>query len=98
MEVFSQNGHNFFEALTYLTNKQQLENQLTFFNNLGYSIDNEDGLFCLAAPIFGADNKLQAAISVAGPKERMVKQKDFIVEKLTDTAKKVASSIGYGIA
>jgi len=81
-----------------ITDKQQLEQQLEIFSELGYSVDdeeNEEGLFCLAAPIYGADNTLQAAISVAGPKERMVKQKDYIVEKLTNTAKKVAVSIGF---
>lgn len=80
-----------------ITDKKRLEQQLTLFNELGYSIDdeeNEDGLFCLAAPIYGSNHTIQAAVSVAGPKDRMIKQKDFIVEKLITTAKDVAASIG----
>jgi DNA-binding IclR family transcriptional regulator len=81
-----------------IIDKQELEQQLKMFAEMGYSIDdeeNEEGLFCLAAPIFGADHTIQAAISVAGPKQRMVRQKDYIVEKLTQTSKKIAESIGY---
>ncbi|MFJ5621612.1 IclR family transcriptional regulator [Peribacillus loiseleuriae] len=81
-----------------ITDKQQLKEQLRIFQQLGYSIDdeeNEEGLFCLAAPVYGADYSIQAAISVAGPKERMKKQKDHIVEKLILTSKEISVSIGY---
>ena len=81
-----------------ITNKEELEKQLNLFSEAGYAIDdeeNEEGLFCIAAPIFGADHTIQAAISVAGPKERMLKQKEYIVEKLLQTSNKVAESIGY---
>ncbi|MBD1381263.1 IclR family transcriptional regulator [Metabacillus arenae] len=81
-----------------ITDKKILEEQLDNFNELGYSIDdeeNEEGLFCLAAPVYGVDHTLQAAISVAGPKERMIRQKDYIVERLIHTSKEIAVSIGY---
>jgi DNA-binding IclR family transcriptional regulator len=83
-----------------ITEKQELEKQLETFKQLGHSIDdeeNEEGLFCMAAPIFGADGTIQAAISVAGPKERMIKQRDYIVEKLILTSKEVSASIGYKV-
>ncbi|WP_299087259.1 IclR family transcriptional regulator [uncultured Metabacillus sp.] len=81
-----------------ITNRQEFEQKLKQFAEWGYSIDdeeNEEGLYCLAAPIFGADRTIQAAISVAGPKERMINRKDFIVEKLLQTAKNISESIGY---
>lgn len=81
-----------------ITNRQELEKELKMFVDMGYSIDNEEneeGLFCLAAPIFGADKTIQAAISVAGPKERMINRKDYIVEKLLQTSKKISESIGH---
>ncbi|WP_028391977.1 IclR family transcriptional regulator [Bacillus cihuensis] len=100
-----QNRHTILNAVELLpitkqtiTDKQQLLEQLRIFWQLGYSIDdeeNEEGLFCLAAPVYGADQTIQAAISVAGPKERMNKQKDNIVENLLLTAKKISASIGY---
>ncbi len=51
----------------------------------------------MAAPIYGADNSIQAAISVAGPKERMIKQRETIVEKLLFISKEVSTSIGYKV-
>jgi DNA-binding IclR family transcriptional regulator len=41
------------------------------------------------------DKTIQAAISVAGPKERMVNRKDSIVEKLLQTSKEISESIGH---
>lgn len=81
-----------------ITKKESLIEQLKMFGSLGYSIDdeeNEEGLYCLAAPIYGVDHTIQAAISVAGPKERMVKQEEHIVEKLLQTSLKISKSIGY---
>jgi DNA-binding IclR family transcriptional regulator len=81
-----------------ITNRDELEKELKVFIDIGYSIDNEEneeGLFCLAAPIFGPDRTIQAAISVAGPKERMVNRKDYIVDKLLQASKKISESIGH---
>ncbi|NWQ39446.1 IclR family transcriptional regulator [Bacillus sp. EB106-08-02-XG196] len=81
-----------------ITNKEELLQQLEWFAEQGYAIDdeeNEEGLYCLAAPVYGANQTVEAAISVAGPKDRMLKQKELITEKLLDTASKISISIGY---
>ncbi|MEH7247686.1 IclR family transcriptional regulator [Neobacillus niacini] len=81
-----------------ITKKETLLKQLESFAEQGYSIDdeeNEEGLYCLAAPVYGVDQTIQAAISVAGPKERMLKHKDRIVKKLLETAREISGSIGY---
>jgi DNA-binding IclR family transcriptional regulator len=81
-----------------ITDMDTLKKQLSQYKEMGYSIDdeeNEEGLFCLAAPVFGADDTVQAAISVAGPKERMVKRKEYIVGKLLKTSEEIARSIGH---
>lgn len=81
-----------------ITDINTLKKQLELFAEMGYSIDNEEneeGLICVAAPVFGADHTIQAAISVAGPKERMLKHKKHIVERLLKTSKEIAESIGY---
>ncbi|WP_059102951.1 IclR family transcriptional regulator [Shouchella shacheensis] len=72
-----------------ITEKDELEVQLAASKERGYAIDdeeNEEGLYCLAAPIYGPTGTMQAAISVAGPKERMLKQRPFIIEELTKKA------------
>ncbi|GAB1770424.1 IclR family transcriptional regulator [Priestia aryabhattai] len=81
-----------------ITDKKVLNDNLDSFIQMGYAIDdeeNEEGLFCLAAPVFGAKGSIQAAISVAGPKERMLKHKDFIVERLLQTATNISFIAGY---
>jgi len=81
-----------------IINREELEANLKIFAKNGYSIDdeeNEEGLYCLSAPVFGADQTIQAAISVAGPRERMVNRKDYILEKLLQSAKKISKTIGY---
>ena len=82
-----------------ITNKESLLQQLELFAQQGYSIDdeeNEEGLYCLAAPVYGVNHTIQAAISVAGPKERMLKQREIILEKLLETSIKISNSLGYG--
>lgn len=81
-----------------ITDMQELKNKLKTYSNQGYSIDdeeNEEGLYCLAAPVFGADRQMVAAISVAGPRERMIKQKEFIVENILQTSNEISRNIGY---
>ncbi|MBT2726386.1 IclR family transcriptional regulator [Bacillus sp. ISL-75] len=80
-----------------ITNREELEKELYQYSLIGYTIDdeeNEEGLYCVAAPIFGADRRIQAAISVAGPKERMLAQKAEVVERVLWTSKKISESIG----
>lgn len=80
-----------------ITNREKLEEELYKYSLIGYTIDdeeNEDGLFCVAAPVFGADRKIHAAISVAGPKERMIAQQAEIVKKVLLTSRKISEGIG----
>jgi DNA-binding IclR family transcriptional regulator len=81
-----------------ITDREELEKELYQYSLIGYTIDdeeNEEGLYCVAAPIFGADRRIQAAISVAGPKERMLAQKAEVVERVLWTSRKISESMGY---
>ncbi|KAA0808644.1 IclR family transcriptional regulator [Bacillus licheniformis] len=90
MEFIRFTGHT-------ITAREELEKQLQTFLEQGYAVDNEEneeGLFCLAAPVYGPDGVMKAAISTAGPKERMLARKAVIVEQLLHTAGKITESIG----
>ncbi|MEC1417826.1 IclR family transcriptional regulator [Bacillus haynesii] len=90
MEFIRFTGHT-------ITVREELEKQLQTFLEQGYAVDNEEneeGLFCLAAPVYGPDGVMKAAISTAGPKERMLTRKAVIVEQLLHTAGKITESIG----
>ncbi|WP_027416734.1 IclR family transcriptional regulator [Aneurinibacillus terranovensis] len=81
-----------------ITDRSVLEEQLKQFAKNGYAIDDEEseeGLFCLSAPIFNAAGRMTAAISVAGPKERITSRKQEIVHHLLHAAASVSRSIGY---
>lgn len=78
--------------------RQQLEELLDHYGKQGYSVDdgeNEEGLYCVAAPVFDASGKVTAAISVAGPRERMYSRKDVIAEEVKKTAQAISTNIGY---
>ncbi|GGE26733.1 IclR family transcriptional regulator [Pullulanibacillus camelliae] len=88
------------EALTpkTVTNREQLIQQLQHFKEWGYAIDdeeNEEGLYCYAAPIFDASGQLKAAISTAGPKERITKNEDTVIAQLLNTAEQISERLGY---
>lgn len=62
----------------------------------GYAVDNEEceyGLYCLAAPIRDNTDKVVAAISISGPKDRMKRNE----EKNILLVKKTASDISYNL-
>ncbi|GIO24874.1 IclR family transcriptional regulator [Oceanobacillus sp. J11TS1] len=81
-----------------ITSKEELKKRLQEYRQQGYSIDdeeNEDGLYCLAAPVFDIMGSIQAAISVAGPKERMLRQQESILKHLKQTAAVISAKLGY---
>ncbi|WP_079527502.1 IclR family transcriptional regulator [Halobacillus hunanensis] len=81
-----------------ITDRAELEKQLSEFRKQGYAIDdeeNEGGLYCLAAPVFNAAGEMVAAISVAGPKNRVYSRQSEIAEKLLATAGAISEQTGY---
>lgn len=81
-----------------VVNQAVLEEQLEYYQNLGYSIDDEEseeGLYCFAAPVFGVNHELMAAISVAGPKERVQGKSDTITAEVAMIAAHISKDLGY---
>ena len=59
---------------TTITNAAGLREELGRIRDRGYAVDdveNEEGIRCVGAPIFGHDGSLIAAISIAGPADRV---------------------------
>jgi DNA-binding IclR family transcriptional regulator len=92
--------HTEFKSLTEhtITDRITMDEYIKHYQKLGYAIDDEEseeGLFCLAAPIFGVEGEMEAAISVAGPKGRVQPRKELIVPILLETASKISRSMGF---
>lgn len=57
-----------------ITDPAQFRQELATIRQRGYAIDNEEqeeGVRCLAVPVYGTDGKVVAAISISGPSSRV---------------------------
>jgi IclR family transcriptional regulator, acetate operon repressor len=78
---------------TTITDTERLRLELTQIRLRGYAIDNEeqeDGVCCLAVPVFGTDEQVQAAISISGPSSRLHEQQML---HLVPQLKRISSAI-----
>ena len=76
-----------------ITNSKQLQIELEKIRKDGYAYDSEEsvvGLFCVAVPIFSAENTVACAISVSGIKPRL---KQAIDQGIVRELKQVANTI-----
>lgn len=82
-----------------LTSKVQLVNELKRIREKGYAFDNEEcevGARCVAFPIYGAQGKIIAGISVTGPTNRLTDE--FINSRLSyfdEIARDISYKMGY---
>lgn len=63
----------------------------------GYAIDDgeiEPGLICVGAPIIGMNQKVAAAVSIAGPAFRMQEDLDFMIREVKKTAAAISRLLG----
>jgi IclR family acetate operon transcriptional repressor len=75
-----------------------LRPELALTRDRGYSIDDvevEEGVSCLGAPILDIRGRPVAAISIAGPAERMPAKRPSVVPLLLETATTISNRLGY---
>lgn len=82
-----------------ITSKDELGDHLAQVRASGYATDAEEhilGLACLAVPLWGAKNRLVAALSVSMPLFRYESpgMKGRALAALTETGRKVSSALG----
>lgn len=68
------------------------------FREHGYALDSEEmeeGVRCLAAPIFGTDGSIVAGISISGPVGRL---EDARLEKLIPLIKRMAREFSESLS
>ena len=76
-----------------ITDKEKLKEELKKYKKKGYAIDNEEieeGLWCLAVPIYDSSFEVKMAISISGPKERMLSKKEKIKEFMLKKSKEIS--------
>lgn len=81
-----------------VTDRQVYLEELSKVRLEGFSMDDEEaeiGLSCFAVPIFNYTGKAVAAISVAGPTERMLEKKKAVVDSLKNVNRYVSNRLGF---
>lgn len=82
-----------------ITDRGELKAAASEFRKQGYAIDDEEndlGVYCVSAPIYGDDGEMVAAISCAGSKARMLEKRQSVIDEILAAAKKISATQGYG--
>jgi DNA-binding IclR family transcriptional regulator len=76
-----------------LVTRSALERELELIRRSGYSVDNEEmeeGVRCLAVPVYDRKNRCVGAMSVSGPTSRMTTER---VERLAPVVRQIADEL-----
>ncbi|MDE2572919.1 MAG: IclR family transcriptional regulator [bacterium] len=83
-----------------MVERDQIERELTEIRRLGYGFDNEEmeeGVRCVAAPLFDRRGQVIGALSVSGPTTRMSPEKaQTCIVPLLTVARELSAQLGYG--
>ncbi|QGH36490.1 helix-turn-helix domain-containing protein [Gracilibacillus salitolerans] len=85
---------------TTITDKANLQKELKAIKERGYVIDeqeHEKGIRCIAAPLYDHDGNVIAAISIAGPADRVTNErvKGDLARAILDQSKHISAKLGY---
>ena len=81
---------------TSITSADELRVELERIRHRGYAIDDEEnevGVYCVAAPVFGISGTIHAAISVTGLR-RQFEDKQKIIDMLRSAATEISKALG----
>jgi DNA-binding IclR family transcriptional regulator len=84
-----------------ITDREELRFEFKKIRDQGYAIDNEEaeeGLFCIAAPIYDSKGQVSAAISISGPAFRIKDDFDKNLKFVLQTAGEMSKAIGWKLS
>lgn len=79
-----------------LTDPGDLKAELARTRDQGYAIDNEEieeGLVCVAAPVYDGNRTVVAAVSVSAPKDRVLDNQPALIALVTGTARHISEAL-----
>ncbi|MFC4402749.1 IclR family transcriptional regulator [Gracilibacillus xinjiangensis] len=85
---------------TTITEQDKLQKELNTIREKGFAIDeqeHESGIRCIAAPVFDHDGMVVAAISIAGPADRVTKERvnGELAKEIVIQSKTISKKLGY---
>ena len=81
-----------------LTTPEQVRKVLADARANGYAEDleeMEEGLRCIAAPVFGFDGTAVGSVSISGAASRMERNRGLYLEEIHRTALEISQKLGY---
>jgi len=85
------------QTVSTITDPSQLKTELQKVRKEGYAVDfeeQEEGVRCLAAPVFGPDGNIFAAMSVSGPTSRLDQTR---MEALVPHLKRISGALSEAL-
>jgi DNA-binding IclR family transcriptional regulator len=86
---------------TTIRDWSELKRELATIRTVGYAVDREEreeGVICVAAPVFDHARQPCAAVSVSGPSTRMLPQLEQLGTAVHAAADLISSKLGYSRA
>ncbi|GAB3063785.1 IclR family transcriptional regulator [Virgibacillus ainsalahensis] len=91
-----------FESRTKMTitSGEELKKEIKKVESQGYSLDNienEEGIRCIAGPIYDYKGQITASFSISGPANRVTMDRvnNELAEKVRATSKQISEQFGY---
>jgi IclR family acetate operon transcriptional repressor len=81
-----------------ITDPGQFQQELEMIRQQGYAVDNgeqEEGVHCLAVPVYGPKGKVVAAMSISGPSSRLDSRR---TPALLPQLKRISAAISSALA
>lgn len=83
-----------------ITSPEALREEIDKIKKQKYALDNienEEGIRCIAAPIYNHSGKIIASFSVSGPSNRVTMDRinDILIEKMRQTSLDISRNLGY---
>lgn len=94
-----------FEAKTpnTITSKEELDREVALVKKREYALDNievEEGIRCIAAPIYDQRGKIIASFSISGPSSRITMDRvnEELVDKVKEKTYEISRQLGFSRA
>ena len=81
-----------------ITDPDQLRQALVLARTRGFAVDDgeiEEGLTCVAAPIYDMNQRVAAAVSISGPTYRMEEDWEMMTREVCKTAANISRLLGH---
>lgn len=99
-DIIAENTNFIVHTPTTITCKEQLQEEMKLIRRQGYALDNiehEEGIRCIAAPIFDSENNVIASFSIAGPSNRITMERinEELIEKTHTATLRISKLLGH---